>query len=333
MKKYVSIKDIAKAAGVSINTVSRALNNKPDINTETKKRVLEIAEKLGYVPDSNALYMKYRKTNLIGVIFEDSSNPFYYEVFKGIESSAREKDYQIILMNSEKEYSLEEEAIKTLLSRRVSGIIIVPTQEREDDIQNLKKIQIPFVVLGVHVDDPKILQVCSNDFKGGYLAAKALVKSERRKLAVLSAPLYKSVARQRLEGFKTGLDELKIQFNDKDLYVIEEGFENAYELVNNLLLNRKFDYDGIFCFNDMFALATLKALQDNGLSVPKKVSVVGFDDILYSKLSSPALTTVKIDKFLEGKNAFELLYNSINKENIKERKIVLDVELIKRESL
>ncbi len=333
MKKYVSIKDIAKAAGVSINTVSRALNNKPDINAETKKRVLEIAEKLGYVPDSNALYMRYRKTNLIGVIFEDSLNPFYSEVFKGIEASAREKGYQIILMNSEKDYSLEEDAIKTLLSRRVSGIIIVPTQESEDDIQNLKKLQVPFVVLGVHMDDPDVPQVCSDDFKGGYLVSKAFIKAGHKKLAVISAPLYKSVALQRLNGFKKGLEEAGILFKDKDLYVIEEGFENAYELVNNFITKGKFDYDGIFCFNDMFALGALKALRDNGISVPQEVGIIGFDDILYSKLSSPALTTVRIDKFLEGKKAFEFLYSLMNKENVSDKKIVLDVELIRRESL
>lgn len=165
-KRFVTIKDIAEEAGVSINTVSRALNNKPDVNQETKKKVLEIARRLGYIRNSDAVSFRKGATRTIGVVFEDSSNPFYAEVFKGIEVSARKYGYQVILMNTERDYINEIQAVDTLLQKRVDGIIISPTQFDSKDIEQLAKLNYPFVILGVHFEGDDLDEVYSNDFKG-----------------------------------------------------------------------------------------------------------------------------------------------------------------------
>jgi LacI family transcriptional regulator len=331
LRKFVTIRDIAKAAGVSINTVSRALNNKPDINAETKKKVIEVAEKLGYIRDATALSLRYGLTKVIGVILEDSSNPFYSEVLKGIEIAAKEMGFNVVFMNTEKNYEMEEEAIKTMLSRRVDGIIISPTQEKSEDIKFLIDRDIPFVVLGVHFDDLDVSEIYSNDVEGGYLATKHLIEIGRRKILLLNGFSYKSVSRMRFEGYRKALSEYGIPFDRNLVYEIEEGYDSAYKKVKEII-DKGVDFDGIFCFNDVFAIGTIAALKDANIRVPEDVAVIGYDDIYFSRFISPPLSTVRIDKITEGKLAFEMLYQILKKRSGKNIKKVLDVNLVVRAS-
>jgi len=323
-KNYVTIKDIAAAAGVSINTVSRALNDKPDINLKTKKKVLEIAKEMGYVKNITASALRSQKTKTIGVIFEDSSNPFFAEVLKGIERGAREKKYNIILMNTEKDYSLERNAIKLLLEKRVDGLIITPTQEKIADIKELIKINIPFVVVGVHFENIDIDEVYSDDYYGGYLAGKYLIEKNRNNLIMLNGFNYKSVAKERCEGFKKALEEKNIK--NFQVFEIEEGLENAY-LKTKELIEKNIEFDGLFCYNDVFAFGAIKALNEYNVKVPEQVNLVGFDDILFADIFN--LTTIRIHKEKLGYVAFYRLYKKIkgDKNLIKEK---LEVDLIIR---
>lgn len=327
MKKFVTIKDIAIKAGVSINTVSRALNNKPDINPQTKQKVLQAAKELGYIKDLNALSLKNGTTKTIGVVFEDSSNPFYAEVFKGIEYSARKYGYQVILMNTERDYINEIRAVKTLIEKRVDGIIISPTQFDSDDINYLMNMNYPFVILGVHFENSQLDEVYSDDFKGGYLATKYLLQKGRRKILMVNGYMYKSVAKMRYHGYVKAMKEYSLE--PYHMIEIEEGYESSF---NKIIELKDLDYDAIFCFNDVFAIAALKALRTLGKSVPEDVSIVGYDDITYASFVHPTLTTVKIDKFQEGIIAFELLQERLSEKQSKPKQIVLDVELIPRES-
>ncbi|WGS65098.1 LacI family DNA-binding transcriptional regulator [Marinitoga aeolica] len=323
-KNYVTIKDIAAAAGVSINTVSRALNDKPDINIKTKRKVLEIAKEMGYVKNVTASSLRNRKTKTIGVIFEDSSNPFFAEVLKGIEKGSREKNYNIILMNTEKKYDLERKAIKLLLEKRVDGLIITPTQEKSEDIKELIKINIPFVVVGVNFENIDIDEIYSDDYYGGYLAGKYLIENGRKKFIMLNGFSYKSVAKERYLGFKKALDEYNIK--DFTVYELEEGLENAYLKIKELIEKNIF-FDGLFCYNDIFAFGAIKALYENNIKIPDKVNVVGFDDIAFANVLN--LTTIRINKEKLGYDAFHRLYKKIkgDKNRIKEK---LGVELIIR---
>lgn len=331
MKKFVTIRDIAKEAGVSINTVSRALNDKPDINVETKRKILEIAKKMGYIKDATAISLRYGLTKVIGVILEDSSNPFFSEVLKGIELGAKEQGFTVVFMNTEKDYTLEEEAIKTMIGRRVDGIIISPTQEKSDDIKFLIEKEIPFVVLGVHFEDIDVTEIYTDDVKGSYLAVKHLIESGRKRILFLNGFLYKSVAKMRLEGYKKALEEFGLKYDDNLVFELEEGYENAYSLMKEII-KKGVKFDSVFCFNDVFAIGVIGALKEVGINVPKDVAVVGYDDISFSKFLTPSLTTVRIDKISEGKEAFDMLYQLLRKKIKKNIKKVLDVELVVRES-
>ncbi|MGB9820293.1 MAG: LacI family DNA-binding transcriptional regulator [Pseudothermotoga sp.] len=327
MKKFITIKDIAIRAGVSINTVSRALNNKPDISAQTKQKVLQAAKELGYIKDSNALSLKNGKTRIIGVVFEDSSNPFYAEVFKGIEFSARKHGYQIILMNTERDYINEIQAVRTLIEKRVDGMIISPTQFDDKDIEHLTNLDYPFVILGVHFENSQLDEVYSDDFTGGYLATQHLLQRGRRKILMINGYMYKSVAKMRYLGYVKAMQEYGLQ--PYHMVEIEEGYESSF---NKIIELRNLEYDAIFCFNDVFAIAALKALRTLGKDVPEDVSIVGYDDISYASFVHPTLTTVRIDKFQEGIIAFELLYEKLNGKRDNPKQVVLDVDLVVRES-
>ncbi len=310
-----------------MNTVSRALNNKPDVSAETRRKVLEIARKLGYIRNSDAVLFRKGTTKTIGVVFEDSSNPFYAEVFKGIETSARKYGYQVILMNTERDYINELQAVETLLQKRVDGIIISPTQFDSKDIEKLVKLNYPFVILGVHFEGAKLDEVYSNDAKGGYLATRHLLERGRRKILMLNGFMYKSVARMRYEGYVRAMSEYGLQ--PYMMVEIEEGYESAF---NKIMELKDTEFDALFCFNDVFAIAALKALRLLKRRVPEDVAVVGYDDISYAEFVQPSLTTVRIDKFLEGVVAFEMLYERLSNLRTDPKQVVLDVELIVRES-
>ena len=330
-KKYVTIKDIAKEAGVSINTVSRALNNKPDISKETKRKILKIAKELGYVKNITASSLRQKETRIVGVIIADSSNPFYAEVLKGIEAASRKYGYQIILMNTERIYKNEEEAINTLLQRRVDGLLIAPIQDKDDDIRRLMEMNFPVVIVGRHFDDIEVNEVFNDEIKGGFIATDYLIKKGRRKILMISAELFRSAAKMRLEGYKKALEENGIHF-DRDMVIITGvGIEDGYNAVNQAI-SKGIDFDSIFCYNDMLALGVIKALKERGFSIPENVSIVGYDDIIFSSFVCPALTTVRIDKYRLGYEAFKILIDIVKGRRKKIKRKVLDVELVIRES-
>jgi len=331
MKKYVTIKDIAKLAGVSVNTVSRALNNKPDVSEETKKRIIDIANELGYVKNFTASSLKQKESRIVGVVLADSSNPFYAEVLKGIEAAARKYGYQIILCNTEREYKIEEEMIKILIGRRVDGLIIGPVQTRNDDIKMLKNMNFPTVILGRHFEDIEIDEIYNNEIKGGYLATKHLIARGRKRIIMLNGFLEKSPARMRLEGYRKALEDSNIPFDENMVFIGDIDFLDGYRRINDII-NKGVNFDAIFCYNDIMALGVIKALQEKRYKIPRDVSIVGYDDILYSELVNPPLTTIKIKKYELGFEAFRLLVNRLRGRRKKVKKVVLDVELVIRKS-
>ena len=230
-------------------------------------------------------------------------------------------------MNTERDYINEIQAVKTLIEKRVDGIIISPTQFDDEDIDHLTTLNYPFVILGVHFEDSQIDEVYSDDFKGGYLATKHLLERGRRKILMINGCMYKSVAKMRYLGYVRALKEFGLQ--PYKMVEIEEGYDSCF---NKIIELRDLEYDGIFCFNDVFAIAALKALRTLGKSVPKDVSVVGYDDIAYASFVHPTITTVRIDKFQEGAIAFELLYERLNQRREKPKQVILDVDLVVRES-
>jgi len=327
--KYITLKMVAERAGVSVNTVSRAINNKPDINEETKKRILKVAQELGYVRNDTAVALRTKKTGTIGVVIADNRNPFYAEVLNGMEVAAREKNYHIILANTQRDYQKEEEAINLLLAKRVDGLLITPVQDRDDDIKNLIDANIPFVVVGRDFENIEVDAVYNDEVKGGFLATEYLIKKGHKRIALINGFLYKSPARGRLEGYKRALKEYGILFDDALVNIGDIDVKDGYERTKQLF-EKGLDFTAIFAYNDMMAFGAMQAIREKGLKIPEDIGLVGYDDIPFSSLISPALTTIRLKKQNLGVQSVKLLLSRINGKRKKIKKKMLDVELITR---
>lgn len=329
--KYITLKMVAERAGVSVNTVSRAINNKSDINEETKKRVLKVTQELGYVQNATAVALRTKKTRTLGVVIADNRNPFYAEVLNGIEEAAREKNYHIILANTQRDYQKEEEAINLLLAKRVDGLLITPVQDRNDDIKKLIEANIPFVIVGRDFENIEVDAVYNDEVKGGFLATKYLIKKGHKRIALINGFLHKSPARGRLEGYKKALKEYGIPFDDSLVSVGDIDVKDGYERTKQLL-EKGLNFTAIFAYNDMMAFGAMRAIKEKGLRIPEDIRLVGYDDIPFSSLISPSLTTIRLKKQELGVESLKLLLSRINVSRKKTKKIMLDVELKIRET-
>jgi len=329
--KYITLKMVAEKAEVSVNTASRAINNKPDINLETKKRVLQIAKELGYVRNATAVALRTRKTGTIGVVIADNRNPFYAEVLSGMEEAAREKNYHIILANTQRDYQKEEEAINLLLAKRVDGLLIAPVQDRDDDIKNLIDANIPFVVVGRDFKNIEVDAIYNDEVKGGFLATEYLIKKGHKRIALIDGFLYKSPAKGRLEGYKKALNKYRISLDESLISVGDINIEDGYKRTKQML-EKNLDFTAIFAYNDMMAFGAMQAIKEKGLRIPEDIGLIGYDDILFSSLISPALTTIRLKKQELGVKSVKLLFSRINGNRKKTKKVMLGVELVKRET-
>jgi len=345
--KYITLKMVAERAEVSVNTASRAINNKPDINKETKKQILKVAQELGYVQNATAVALRTKKTRTLGVAIADNRNPFYAEVLNGIEAAAREKNYHIILANTQRDYKKEEEAINLLLAKRVDGLLITPVQDRDDDIKNLIDANIPFVIVGRDFENINVDAVYNDEVKGGFLATEYLIKKGHKRIALVNGFLHKSPAKGRLEGYKKALKEYGIPFDDALVSAGEIDVKDGYERTKQLF-EKGLDFSAIFTYNDMMAFGAMQAIREKSLRVPQDIGLVGYDDIPFSSLMAPPLTTIRLKNFSSlmapplttirlkkqdlGLESVKLLLSRINGRHKKIKKIMLDIELIIRET-
>lgn len=325
--KTVTMKDIAIQTGFSINTISRALKDKDDISVQTKELIADTAKKLGYIGNSLASSMRSGETGTIAVIVSDVSNPLFGIMVKEIETELRKSNYCTFVLNSDENYTREEEAIKLALSKKVDGVIICPTQSDKEDIEMLSKNGIPFVLMGRHFDDIETDCVVWDDRKGGYLATSHLIEKGHREILFLNGPDYISSARERLEGYQKALSENNLEFNNNLVQKTMVNSKNCLTVFKKLADN-KVGFSAVFTFNDVLAWEAISALKKLGIRVPEDIAVVGFDNI-QSKLQIPfLLTTVSTPKSLMAKKSVELILNKINGKNHKIVKHVIDTKLV-----
>jgi len=329
--KYITLKMVAEKAGVAVNTASRAINNKPDINLETKKRVLQIAKELGYIRNAAAVALRTKKTRTIGVVIADNRNPFYAELLNGIEEAAREKNHHIILANTQRDYKKEEEAINLLLAKRVDGLLIAPVQDRDDDIRNLIKANFPFVIVGRDFENIEVDAVYNDEVNGGFLATEYLIKKGHKRIALIDGFLYKSPAKGRLEGYKKALNKYRISLDESLISVGDINMEDGYERTKQML-EKNLDFTAIFAYNDMMAFGAMQAIKEKKLRIPEDIGLVGYDDISFSSLMNPALTTIRLNKQELGIESVKLLLSRINGNRKIAQKIMLDVDIIVRKT-
>lgn len=330
---HISLKDLASLLGVSISTVSRGLRNHPDISPDLCSKIQELARQLNYSPNPLAMGLLKQQTKMIGVIVPDIVTHFYSSIISGIESVAKEKGYFILITSSGERYEKEIESVENLLKARVDGLIVCISQETNEfsHFEKLTKTGIPLVFFDRICESLKVPSVTVD----GTMAAKELTKhfynNGCRRIAYISGPEHLNISRNRKEGYFEGLKECGLTFNS-ELLVESKLNEKDATIAAQKLLSLSQKPDAIFGINDTIAFALMKEIKKHGLKIPEDVSLAGFTDEFHSTVVDPPLTSVTHPAFKMGQEAAKLFFKCITSKTPISEKIVLQTELVVRES-
>lgn len=308
----VTLKDIAEKVGVSKATVSMVLNNKNiNVSEATRNKILKVVKELNYIPNSAARSLSTNKSQIIGIILPDIENPFFSEVARAIEDVANQYNYNVILCNTDNERHKEEQYIKLLISKLVDGIIFLTGIESSKDIKMLRDNNVSFVLVDRYVENSNQVNgvYCLNE-EGVQLGIDYLLNNGKKKIAFITGPMDLNISKQRLNGYKKAMRIKKIY--DENLI-----FEGDFTIDGGIAVTKKIiasnmKLDAIFYGNDAMALGGMKVLLRAGYNIPHDISIMGFDNIKISNFIEPALTTVSQPIYNMGKQACELLIESIN---------------------
>jgi DNA-binding LacI/PurR family transcriptional regulator len=303
----VSIKDIAEAAGVSHSTVSRALSDSPLVKAETKARIQRLAQEMGYSPDAIARSLVTQKTHTVGVVVTAITDPFVAEVVQGIEDTAQENDYSVILASSAAEPERELAAVEMLRAKRVDGVIVTSSRVGALYLEHLERIGVPVVLVNNHNEQSGryTFSVSVDNQHGGYLATHHLIERGHRRIGYVTGPADHSDDAERLAGYRQALDEVGIPF-DPALVVPGNGrLDGGVQALRTLASLAELP-SAAFCYNDMTAIGLMSAARRAGISVPEGLAVVGFDDVPLAAHVNPPLTTVAQPQRDMGRQAMDM---------------------------
>ena len=339
MKSKITIKDIAKELGVSTSTVSRALNDSPEISEETREKVKAFATLFHYKPNNLALKLRNKKTMVIGVIIPEIVHHFFSEVIYGIEKIANKYDYNVMICLSNESYDKEVLNVKMLTDGSVDGLIVSIAKEtllKKDfnHFQELVNTNIPLVLFDRTSEDINCDQVMVDDIGGGRKATQHLMDIGCKKIAIITTPDYVNVGRLRSEGYKRALKENGFDIDDNFIIKIDEN-QDLKEQIKNIFDTNYQDKLGVFAVNEIYAASAMKIAKEKLKKIPEEVAIIGYTNGLISEFSDPPLSTIAQHGYVMGEQAAELLLNRINSENHNPRtpeKIVISTNLKIRNS-
>lgn len=326
--KKITIKEIAKMAGVSVTAVSFVLNEKPGVSEETRKIVKDIIEKTGFRPSINSKRLLLNKSFNISLIVNQNSSPFedlfYFEIMNGILNQSTKYGYNIVI-NKPKKGDLPD----NVYSGDADGMIFM-----QDIPVSMKKKAtasgVPFVVVDAHGGDMSQISVSADYTQAAYMATSYLIENGHRKIAMLSSKVVPDFYKQTLQGYTNALLENSIAVLPEFIENTAENEETAYNVAKEIL-SKDERPSAILCTIDSFAVGAMRCAKDMGLSVPEDISFMGIDDILLARYIEPKLTTIKIDKTEMGAIAMDLLRRMISGKPVKSYSIPM--QLVERDSV
>jgi len=335
-KSSVTLKDLARELNLSLSTVSRALQNNETISKKTRKRVLIVADQLGYFPNSMASSLRRSKSNLIGIIVPSISIYFHSRVISGVEEVAFKYGYNVVICQSNDSYKREVANTQALLANRVGGVIACLALETKDNkhFSRFSEFNTPLVYFDRVCQEFTCNKVVIDDFKAAYKVTQHLINIGCKRIAHIAGYQRTSIFRARLEGYKTALRDNNIKIIDDYILEIKNlSYSEGYHC-SGILFALKSPPDGVFCANDDTAVGIIQGAKANGIKVPEDCAVAGFSNYPVSTIVEPTLTTID-DRAIEmGQAAAKLLIHQINDGNDRNtsQTIVIETDLIIRGS-
>lgn len=326
-----TMKDIARLAQVSTSTVSHVINGSRFVSDEIHEKVMRIVAELNYTPSAVARSLKVRETKTIGLLVTATNNPFFAEVMAGVEQYCQQHQYNLIIATTGGDAKRLQQNLQTLMHKQVDGLLLMCGDSRfQADIE--LTISLPLVVMDWWFTELNADKILENSALGGYLATKALIDAGHRKIGIITGNLKKSVAQNRLQGYKNALSEAKIALNPH--WIVESHFDFEGGVLGiQSLLTQSSRPTAVFCFSDTIAVGAYQAIQQQGLRIPQDLSIMGYDDIELARYLSPPLSTICQPKAELGKLAVEALLQRIKNPNENYRTLVLEPTCILRGSI
>lgn len=329
----VTIYDVAREAGVSMATVSRVVNNNPNVKPQTRKKVYEAIERLGYRPNAVARGLASKKTTTVGVVIPDIANAIFAEVARGIEDIANMYHYNIILCNADKRKDKEIRVINTLLEKQVDGLLFMGGAVTEEHIQAFKTSNVPIVLCATKDENGVIPSVDIDHEAAAFDAVSRLIAEGHRSIAMISGTLQDPAnGYARFQGYKRALAQAGIAYREDYVRVGNYKYESGIDATQYFLgLSER--PTAIFSATDEMAIGAIHCIQDSGLRVPEDVSVISVDNSRISSMVRPLLTTVAQPMYDIGAVSMRLLTKLMKKETVENATVTLPHELIVRRSV
>lgn len=332
----MNIKDIARLAGVGVSTVSRVINDHPDVKDETREKILKIIKESNYIPNNSARILKKNNTNNIGVLVKGVFNPFFAEMINIIGNRINEAGYTMILQQND--YATEDDVdnlIAFVKEKRLQGIICLGGNFLNINDESFQFLDIPVVLTSVNTLSKESKSKFSSIGIDNVLAAKAsiqyLIDKGHRNIGILLGEKNDvGISGLRLEGYKKALEKNNIPYSEENVFIGDYDYSGAYRVTKEIINNRK-DITAIFSISDIMAVGAAKSVIDQGLQVGEDISIMGFDGMDISKYYNPGITTVKQPKKNMANNSIDLLLALLAKKE-EHKHIIFETKIIERES-
>ncbi|HKJ17805.1 MAG TPA: LacI family DNA-binding transcriptional regulator [Xanthomonadales bacterium] len=301
-----TIYQVSEAAGVSLATVSRVLNNSDKVKPKTREKVLETMKELGYRPNFIAQSLASNRSNSVGILIPELYGPFFGVMLANIEEELRNSGKHVIITAGHSDTEREEENIEFLLTRQCDALILHVYSVSDEYLLKLNEGSVPIILLNRYVEGMASQCISLDNEYGGYLAAKALLDAGHRSIAYISGPVWKVDSYQRLTGHKRALAEYDLKFDEALLYEgdFEEG-SGRYGM--NHLLDKDIPFTAVACANDEMAAGALDAARSRGLTLPEDLSLIGFDNVFLTRYTHPKLSSIDCDLDEMGRMAARLV--------------------------
>lgn len=331
----VTIKDIAKIAGVSHTTVSRALHDNPALATATVERIKTLANDLGYIPSAAARGLKTNRSRVLGVIVRRIVDPFFAEVLHGIEDVLHAAGYSLFLAASHRDPEREKQVMQAMGERRVDGVIISSAQISPEQLRRLSSFNVPFVLINNQaLDEPDVYSVYHNDAYGSSQILRHLLELGHRRIAYLGNERGGRTNAKRREGYENAMQRAGLALDPRYLVLGTTGMPEGGALAMKRILALGDLPTAVVCYNDMMAIGAIQAIQQAGLRVPDDISITGFDNVELAAYVTPPLTTFHQPRYELGHEAATMMLRVLNNDVDSKRPemVTLHGELVVRQS-
>lgn len=317
---------------MSVATVSRVMNKEKYVNDELREHVQGVIAKLNYQPDGVARGLRTKSTRIISLVIPDISNPYFPEVARGVQSAADKREFIVVLCNTDRLIQREKDFYDKLSRQKVEGIIINPSGSRVEELSLLQDLHMPVVLISSQSILHDFDMVMVDNQRGAELAVEHLIALGHERIGLVGGSREVSSGEQRYQGFMSAMRSHKLEVHEA--MVTEGSFdhEGGYACMGQLLSLEK-KPTAVFASNDIMAIGAMSAIYEAGLRIPEDISLIGFDDISFSRMTYPKLTTISQPKFQAGEVATELLFQRLESQiDYPPQKIILDHTLVVRET-